>query len=37
MLRTQPTQQGIQAYLAKLGGNAPINEDALRKVLAAAQ
>nr|WP_240324618.1 peptidylprolyl isomerase [Trinickia diaoshuihuensis] len=37
MLRTQRTQQGIQAYLAKLGGNAPINEDALRKVLAAAQ
>ncbi|WP_396899155.1 peptidylprolyl isomerase [Burkholderia anthina] len=37
MLRAQRTQQGVQAYLAKLGGNAPINEDALKKALATAQ
>ncbi|RQR62338.1 peptidylprolyl isomerase [Burkholderia sp. Bp9126] len=35
-LRAQRTQQNAQAYLAKLGGNAPINEDALKKALASA-
>lgn len=37
MLRAQRTQQNAQAYLAKLGGDAPINEDALKKALAAAR
>lgn len=37
MLRAQRTEQSVQAYLAKLGGNAPINEDALKKALATAQ
>ncbi|RQS14784.1 peptidylprolyl isomerase [Burkholderia sp. Bp9002] len=37
MLRAQRTQQNAQAYLAKLGGNAPINEDALKKALASAR
>ncbi|PTB22418.1 peptidylprolyl isomerase [Trinickia symbiotica] len=36
-LRAQRTQQNEQAYLVKLGGSAPINEDALKKALAAAQ
>jgi peptidylprolyl isomerase len=36
-LRAQRTQQNVQAYLAKLGGSAPINEDALKKALAAAR
>ncbi|KVL49341.1 peptidylprolyl isomerase [Burkholderia territorii] len=37
MLRAQRTQQNAQAYLAKLTANAPINEDALKKALAAAR
>ncbi|MFP3504636.1 peptidylprolyl isomerase [Burkholderia sp. SIMBA_062] len=37
MLRAQRTQQNAQAYLAKLAANAPINEDALKKALAAAR
>lgn len=37
MLRAQRTRQNAQAYLAKLGGDAPINEDALKKALAAAR
>lgn len=37
MLRAQRTQQNAQAYLAKLGGDAPINEDALKKALDAAR
>lgn len=37
MLRAQRTQQNAQAYLAKLGGNASINEDALKKALASAR
>lgn len=37
MLRAQRTQQNAQAYLAKLAGNAPINEDALKKALASAR
>ncbi|SFH85173.1 peptidylprolyl isomerase [Paraburkholderia megapolitana] len=36
-LREQRTQQNAQAYLAKLSAAAPINEDALKKALAAAQ
>ncbi|KVM88871.1 peptidylprolyl isomerase [Burkholderia stagnalis] len=36
-LRAQRTQQNAQAYLAKFGGNAPINEDALKKALASAR
>ncbi|WP_063533098.1 peptidylprolyl isomerase [Burkholderia sp. MSMB1589WGS] len=35
MLRAQRTQQNAQAYLAKLTANAPINEEALKKALAA--
>ncbi|WP_415869608.1 peptidylprolyl isomerase [Burkholderia ubonensis] len=34
-LRAQRTQQNAQAYLAKLGGDAPINADALKRALAA--
>lgn len=37
LLRAQRTQQNVQAYLTKLAGNAPINEDALKKALAAVQ
>lgn len=36
-MRAQRTQQGVQASLVKFGGNAPINEDALKKALATAQ
>ncbi|WCM18147.1 peptidyl-prolyl cis-trans isomerase [Paraburkholderia bryophila] len=36
-LRAQRLQQNVQAYVAKLAGNTPINEDALKKALAAAQ
>ncbi|WGS48366.1 peptidylprolyl isomerase [Paraburkholderia sp. D15] len=36
-LRAQRLQQNVQAYVGKLAANAPINEDALKKALAAAQ
>ncbi|WP_029949712.1 MULTISPECIES: peptidylprolyl isomerase [unclassified Burkholderia] len=36
-MRAQHSQQSAQAYLARLTGNAPIDEDALRKALATAQ
>jgi hypothetical protein len=36
MLRAQRTQQNARTYLANLAANAPINEDALKKALAAA-
>jgi parvulin-like peptidyl-prolyl isomerase len=36
-LRAQQTQQNAQAYIAKIAGSAPIDEDALRKALSAAQ
>ena len=38
-LRQQRAQQNVQAYIAKLAGPnaAPIDEDALKKALAAAQ
>ncbi|KVR01400.1 peptidylprolyl isomerase [Burkholderia ubonensis] len=36
-LRVQRTQQNAQAYLAKLGSDVPINEDALKAALAAAR
>lgn len=37
MLRAQRTQQNARTYLANLAANAPINEDALKKALAAAR
>ena len=36
-LREQRAQENAQAYMQKLAGTAPINEDALKKALAAAQ
>ncbi|WP_144152904.1 peptidylprolyl isomerase [Paraburkholderia sp. BCC1885] len=36
-LRQQKQQQDAQAYMQKLAGSAPINEDALRKALSTAQ
>ncbi|WP_246792150.1 peptidylprolyl isomerase [Burkholderia perseverans] len=36
-LRAQQTQQNAQAYITKIAGSAPIDEDALRKALSAAQ